>query len=334
MKVSKPIILFYVVVTYVFASYIWWSYLLADKNMLAYEYHLKSARLEYNVEHDLPKDDTLEFSKTAKYKIITDRYDRQRFMIVGEGAVFLLLLALGAYSVRRFLMKEIALARQQRNFMLSITHELKSPLASIKLSLQTFVRRITLEDKFQKLLNNSLSDIDRLENLVDNILLAAKVEDAGYKYDLQVRDISVLIEDVLLRCSSGHGEKWQWQLDIKPDVQCAVDEMPFVSTLLNLVENAMKYSPEGTTIGVNLTTAGNKVQLAVSDEGPGIPHDEKPLIFDKFYRVGNEETRSAKGTGLGLFIVKGVVQNHGGSITVADNKPQGTIFTIILPKAG
>lgn len=332
MNMSKSILLFYVVVTYVFVSYIWWAYLLADKNMQSYEYHIEAARLAYNFENGLAKESQA-FIKTDEYQIITDRYDRQRFMIVGEGAVFLLLLAVGAFSVRRFLMKEIALARQQRNFMLSITHELKSPLASIKLSLQTFTRRITLEEKFQKLLNNSLSDIDRLEALVDNILLAAKVEDTGYKYDLQPRDISVLIEDILLKCSSGYGERWQWNLDIEADVRCAIDEMPFVSTLLNLIENAMKYSPEGTTIGVSLQQAGAKIKLTVSDEGPGIPDEEKDKVFEKFYRIGNEETRSAKGTGLGLYIVKSVVQNHGGSIAISDNKPTGAIFTILLPKA-
>lgn len=323
-------VLFYIVVFYVFASYIWWSFLLMQKNTQSFEYHTEMERVKYNVEHNLLISSDA-FLSTPAYQALVDTYDRQKWMIRGEGAVFLMLLAAGAFSIRRFLSKEIELARQKNNFLLSITHELKSPLASIKLSLQTFARRVEMEPKFQKLVDNSLLDVDRLTSLVDNILFAAKMEDRSYVYHMEEGELSLLVSQVANRYKEQNQQRFNWEIDIEPELDVMMEQTPMTSVVMNLIENAMKYSPKDTTITVNLAKQGKQAKLEVKDQGVGIPPEEAVKVFDKFYRVGNEETRSAKGTGLGLFLVKRVVEEHGGTVQLQANKPNGTIFTILLP---
>lgn len=329
-KGSRTIVLFYIVVFYVFASYIWWSFLLSQKNTQAFEYHTEMERIKYNVENNqLLSSDA--FLSTPAFATLVDTYDRQKWMIRGEAAVFLMLLGAGAFSVRRYLSKEILLARQKNNFLLSITHELKSPLASIKLSLQTFTRRVEMEPKFEKLVNNSLLDVDRLTSLVDNILFAAKMEDRSYVYHMEEGDFSALVSQVANRYREQNQQRFNWQLNITPELDVMMEQTPMTSVLMNLIENAMKYSATGTTITVNLLKQNDQAKLEVIDEGVGIPTKEADKVFEKFYRIGNEETRSAKGTGLGLFLVKRVVEEHGGDVLLSANKPNGTIFTILLP---
>ena len=101
----------------------------------------------------------------------------------------------------------------------------------------------------------------------------------------------------------------------------------------NLVENAMKYSPKESVITVKVTEADREVQLTVIDEGQGIPDEEKRKIFDKFYRAGNENTRTTKGTGLGLYLCRKIVESHNGYISVTDNHPQGSIFAVLFQSA-
>lgn len=329
-KGSRTLILFYIVVAYVFASYIWWSFLLSEKNTQAFEYHIEMERIKYNVENELMISSDA-FLMTPAYLQLVDRYDRQKWMIRGEAAVFLILLAAGALTVRRYLTKEILLARQKNNFLLSITHELKSPLASIKLSLQTFTRRVEMEPKFQKLVNNSLLDVDRLTSLVDNILFAAKMEDRSYVYHMEEGDLSALVSQVAGRYKEQNQTRFDWELNIEPELDILMEQTPMTSVVMNLIENAIKYSPQGTHIKVELSRYANQAKLEVTDQGVGIAADEVDKVFDKFYRIGNEETRSAKGTGLGLFLVKRVVEEHGGTVKLLANKPNGTIFTILLP---
>ena len=329
-KGSRTIILFYIVVSYVFASYLWWSFLLSQKNTEAFQYHTEMERIKYNVENQEAMGSDA-FLGTAAYQALVDRYDRQKWMIRGEGAVFLLLLGAGAFSVRRYLSKEIQLARQKNNFLLSITHELKSPLASIKLSLQTFTRRVEMEPKFQKLVDNSLLDVDRLTSLVDNILFAAKMEDRSYVYHMEEGDLSTMVSQIAGRYKEQNQQHYHWHLNIEPGLDIMMEQTPMTSVVMNLIENAIKYSPKGTHITVNLSKQAKQAKLEVMDEGMGIPLHEASKVFDKFYRIGNEETRSAKGTGLGLFLVKRVVEEHGGTVQLTANKPHGAIFTILLP---
>lgn len=325
-KPERALKIFYIVFAYIILFSLWWAYLLYAKNETAY--HEKFELNEINYETLNPGKSYLE---SDDYSRIYAKYQRQRIMIIAEGSFFILLLVFGLMRVRRVFLKELELAGQQRNFMLSITHELKSPLSTIKLSLQTLVKRKPEPDKAELLVINSLADLERLESLVDNILFAAKIEREEHGFFNEPVNISSLIQqltDRLRHNKNGIEIKTQ----IAPNVHIQTDLAGFTSLIVNLVDNAIKYSEPGSEVFVGLNDNGNDVSLIVADQGVGIPDDEKNKVFLKFYRVGNEDTRKTKGTGLGLYIVKRFVEIYGGEISVEDNQPRGCVFTIRLPK--
>lgn len=250
-------------------------------------------------------------------------------MVMGEGSVFLFLLCVGAYFLHQSIKKEDNLREQQQNFLLSVTHELKSPLAAIKLSLQTIVKRDLDKARQTSLLSNSLKDIERLDDLVENMLLATKIENRSYSFPKEEFDFSELVTKITDRLQI-HSCGCEQVINpvIAPQIKITGDPFTLSSVVTNLVENAVKYSGPCAEVNVELEMQDGHPFLRVSDKGPGIPDAEKMLIFDKFYRVGEENTRKAKGTGLGLFIVKEVLQKHDADISVRDNVPQGTIFEI------
>ena len=250
-------------------------------------------------------------------------------MVMGEGSVFLFLLGVGAYFIHASIKKEDILHDRQQNFLLSVTHELKSPLAAIKLSLQTIVKR-DLEKQMQlSLLNNCLKDIERLDDLVENMLLATKIESRTYSFPKEEFDFSELVTKITDRLQvHSCGNEQLINTKIQSGVKVVGDQFALSSVVTNLVENAVKYSGPCAEIAVELCQFDGKPILTVSDKGLGIPDGEKMLIFDKFYRVGDENVRKSKGTGLGLFIVKEVLQNHDADISVKDNVPQGAIFEV------
>lgn len=250
-------------------------------------------------------------------------------MVMGEGSVFLFLLCIGAYFLHQSIKKEERLREQQQNFLLSVTHELKSPLAAIKLSIQTIVKRDLDKARQTSLLNNSLKDIERLDDLVENMLLATKIENRSYSFPKEEFDFSELVSKITdrLQVHSCGCEQMITPI-IKPGIKVMGDRFALSSVVTNLVENAVKYSGPCADVSVELTQKDGHAFLKVADKGPGIPDGEKMLIFDKFYRVGDENVRKSKGTGLGLFIVKEVLQSHDADISVRDNVPQGAIFEI------
>lgn len=250
-------------------------------------------------------------------------------MVMGEGAVFLFLLCIGAYFLHKSIKKEDRLHEQQTNFLLSVTHELKSPLAAMKLSLQTIVKRDLDKARQTSLLNNSLKDIERLDDLVENMLLATKIENRSYSFPKEEFDFSELIAKITDRLQiHSCGCEQVIKTSIKPGIKIIGDPFALSSVVNNLIENAIKYSGPCAEVGVELADNNGHAYLKVSDRGPGIADAEKMLIFDKFYRVGDESVRKTKGTGLGLFIVKEVLQNHDADISVKDNVPQGAIFEV------
>ncbi|WP_316773085.1 sensor histidine kinase [Pedobacter frigiditerrae] len=250
-------------------------------------------------------------------------------MVMGEGSVFLFLLCVGAYFIHASIKKEDKLHERQQNFLLSVTHELKSPLAAIKLSIETIVKRDLDKEQQAKLLRNSLKDIERLDDLVENMLLATKIESRTYSFPKEEFDLSELVTRITDRLQvHSCGNQQMINTKIDNNIKVMGDKFALSSVVTNLVENAVKYSGPCAEIAVSLCQNDGKPFLTVSDKGPGIPDDEKMLIFDKFYRVGDENVRKSKGTGLGLFIVKEVLQNHDADISVKDNTPQGAIFEV------
>ncbi len=249
-------------------------------------------------------------------------------MIIGEGVVFLGLLIFGAYRLQKAISEEIALNQQQRNFLLSVTHELKSPLAAIKLYLQTIQKRDLDKEKRDTFIQNSLLDIERLDDLVENMLIATKIENNSYTYPKEPLNFSELTQQCVDRVLRNCQDKCQIKSNIQPDIHLIGDAFALNSVVNNLLENAIKYSKELVPIEVVLKQEEERVILSVSDFGTGIPDNEKTKIFDKFYRVGTEDTRKSRGTGLGLFIVKQVLDNHSAQIKVSNNQPSGSIFEV------
>lgn len=251
-------------------------------------------------------------------------------MIIGEGMIFILIFILGMIRLKNHLEKERNYSQQQNNFLLSVTHELKSPLASVKLYLQTILKRDLDREQQKSFLSNSLKDIERLDYLVENVLLATKLENRSFNLPKENFDFSLLIHEVLDRLQKNACKSEMLRGDIESDIVLHADKFAITNVVNNLVENAIKYSPPCATVEVKLYKRENDLVFTVADHGQGIADEEKRLIFNKFYRVGNESTRKTKGTGLGLYIVKTVLQKHNATIRVKDNTPSGSIFEVIF----
>jgi len=260
---------------------------------------------------------------------ITDLQGKKQhriYMIVGEGTVFLLLLLYAFYRIRKASNKEIELVNQQKNFLLSVTHELKTPIAATKLQLQTLLKHKQLSSEQQEqLLLNAVNETNRLNRLIEDVLLANSA-DKELKINKENTDLSQLTQDTISNYFSGKNIRTK----IESGITGFVDKLLFPSLIINLTENALKYSPENAEVEIALNKENGKINLCIRDNGFGIPESEKQKIFEKFYRIGNEETRKAKGTGLGLYIVQKIVAAHHGKIEVTDNKPKGSVFKIAI----
>ncbi len=215
------------------------------------------------------------------------------------------------------------LARRQQNFLLSITHELKTPIATIKLYLQTLQKRVLDKEKQEEAYETMSFENDRLNTLVGKMLLAAKMEDATFALTKENVNLSSVIRHIAKRYDN---KNVNWELMITPEIFFNVDSESIETIVTNLIDNALKYG--GTSIHIQLTRKNGFIELSISDNGIGIATKEQEAIFDRFYRIGSEDTRKTKGTGLGLYIVKTLVKMHNGVITVSNNTPKGTIFNI------
>ncbi|MCW3077356.1 MAG: senX3 2 [Bacteroidetes bacterium] len=257
----------------------------------------------------------------------------QVMMVVGEGTVFLLLLLFGIYKVKQAHQKEMELTNQQKNFFLSITHELKTPIAATKLQLQTLQKHKLSEEIQQQLLANALQETERLNSLIDNVLFASRLESGELVFKKEKENLSKFAQDILFRYYKNNMDKNEITLEIEEGLFIYMDKTAFPSIITNLIDNALKYSFNEKQILFKLRRQGDQILLSVSDTGCGITTDEKKKIFNRFYRSGSEDTRTAKGTGLGLYIVKDLVSNHHADITVTNNVPQGSIFSILFNAA-
>ena len=323
---KNPFLLFYLVFGYIIVFSLWWGYLLVAKNETAFSERMELDRISYET-----KQEPAPYLDSEGYLKLASKYKRQRVMILTEGIVFLVLQILGLWQVRRIFAREIELAAQQRNFLHSITHELKSPLSSVKITFQTLMKRVLEPEQKDKILNNAMNDVIRLESLVDNLLFAAKIERDTHGFSNEELNLSEIVQTVAQKFVVNKKEILI-HTTIQEHIYYSTDLLGFTSVVMNLVENAIKYSPEGTTLSIQLVETTNKVTIEVKDEGYGIADEEKEKVFDKFYRIGSEDTRKTKGTGLGLFIVKRFVEIYKGNIVVKDNEPTGSIFTLDLPK--
>jgi len=313
-------VLIYVLGGYVLLQFVWWAYMLVDLNGEIYQLRLELLRTS-----GLPSPEELILKAE-----LDQRLSKRIWMVLGEGAVFMVLLALGFRAVQRSIVRELQLAAQQRNFLLSVTHELKSPIAAIRLQLQTLAGRDLPEEKRQHLYRRGLADTDRLQGLVENLLLVNRVEAGKFPVHREVTDLGVLVHRI---CQSHFGEemergKVKFSAPVQVHFSCDADAMR--SIVVNLVENGLKYGG-GSQVEISLGIGPAEVRLTVADGGPGVPKADRERIFQRFFRMGNEDTRATKGTGIGLYLVRQLVEMHGGTVSVEDNDPSGARFDVRFP---
>ena len=265
------------------------------------------------------------------FRYIEDKEQSRKRQYMAEGVTFLLVILIAAGVVYSSIRRNQKLSSQQSNFMLSITHELKSPIAAIKLNIQTMARRKLSEDMQQQLLARSEREADRLDDLCNNLLLATQMESRGYAPSVERVNISELVNASLGLYQDR--SKHELNSEVEPHCYATVDALLLKLAINNLLENAVKYTPTSEQINVRLSKIDDDILLAVADTGDGISDDEKVKVFRKFYRVGNENARKTKGTGLGLYLTSRIVKGFNGTILVRDNQPKGSVFEVILPAA-
>jgi K+-sensing histidine kinase KdpD len=252
------------------------------------------------------------------------------FMILSEGSVFFLILILGLWKIRSSIKKELKFSERQNNFLLSVTHELKTPLAANKLYLQTIVKRDLDVTKRTELIEKAIVENQRLEVMIDNILNATRLENKVVQLHKEHLNLSDLLQQIANRFNKSL-QSDLIQLETEKDVFIDADSFMIETVINNLIENALKYAGHQKIIILYLKQIENKrIVFGVKDEGPGVPLESQTEIFEKFMRSGNEETRSQKGTGLGLFIAAEFIRIHGGRIVYKNNKPIGANFEITL----
>jgi two-component system sensor histidine kinase CiaH len=260
-----------------------------------------------------------------KINAIENKRARKITQFVGEGISFLAVILVGAVFVYRATRRQIKLSVQQQNFMMAITHELKTPIAITKLNLETLQKRKLEEEKQHKIISNTLDEANRLNALCNNILFTAHLEGGAYNSTKQEINFSELTED----CIEDYAKRFpnrNIEADIQQQVYINGESLLLQMLINNLIENALKYSPKELFIKVTLEKQHEQIIFKVADEGFGVPLAERKKIFQKFYRSGNENIRTTKGTGLGLYLCSKIVEGHNGNITMTNNLPQGSIF--------
>jgi signal transduction histidine kinase len=256
------------------------------------------------------------------------KLSKKKWMYATEGIVMIVLLFWGILWVYRTFEKSIKLNQQQNNFLLSVTHELKTPIASVKLYLETLLKRDLDKEQQHTILKNSINDTNRLRVLVDNLLLSAQLETNHYEPLMTKINLSELLNKIVGQYAEPRNLQERIIKNIEHQVFVTGDEFAIETIVINLLTNAEKYSDNNITI---LLKSDNKhIILSVLDLGIGISDVDKQRLFDKFYRVGEEQTRKTKGTGLGLFIVKKLVKINHATIEVKNNHPKGTNFEVIF----
>lgn len=227
--------------------------------------------------------------------------------------------------------KILRLNAQQNNFLLAVTHELKTPISAARLALQT-VKKDTSLKLLPKMLEMANSNLLRLSNMVEQILMATRFESKFVDPVFSEKNISELIQEAIISLELTAERKGRLLTNTPDGIIGEVDEKMLKTVIKNLITNAFKYSEDESVVEIILTDSMSQYQIQVKDQGIGILDSDKKRVFEKFYRVGEEKTRSQPGSGLGLYLVKQITEMHGGKVSILDNKPQGTIFILKINK--
>jgi len=313
-KLRFVFIVYWFLLAYIVAALVWWFIELNNQN------------------RQMTTHDTSQLKKDSpgyleEVKKITEKEKRKTAQYIGEGSVFFLVIMAGAFFIFRAVRRQLRVGQQQQNFMMAITHELKTPIAVTKLNLETLLKRKLDEAQTQKLLQKSIQETNRLNALCNNILLVSQIEDRRYNISSEHINFSELVMESANEFISRFPQH-TYHTDVTNELYINGDRLLLQLAINNLIDNATKYSGKESAITISLHEEAGKIKLAVKDEGKGIADADKKKVFEKFYRVGNKATKEAKGTGLGLYLTKKIALQHKAAISVSDNLPTGSIFTI------
>ncbi len=253
------------------------------------------------------------------------------------GVIFFALIITGLVLNTIFLVREIRRNEQHDAFLNAVTHELKTPIASIKLYLETLKTREVADEKRREFYDVMIADSNRLLNTVEQVLQASRTREKQRQLNISEIDLGKMLGESIKIVQT------RYKLDetaIKftqpaaADINVFGDASELQTVFTNLLDNAVKYSAEIPKISVRIKNPGDKkVQIFIKDSGIGLNSSEFKRIFKRFYRVSNLSTQEKKGTGLGLFIVKAIIENHGGKISAVSNgEGKGSTFIVQLPK--
>jgi signal transduction histidine kinase len=311
--IVKPLRVIYVfywfLLAYILAALVFWFIALNTQNKELVNFRIQG--IESNETNRLKEERRIKFEahrKIAQY--------------IGEGVTFLLLILTGAVLVFRFIKKQLVQSQQQRNFMMAITHELKTPIAVTKLNLETMQIRKLEYSQQQKLIRSTIQEANRLNTLCNNMLLLSQLDAGGYTLTKEKIDIGTLAndcaEDFIARLPDRKIE-----VDIQDETIIIGDKLSLQLAINNLLDNALKYSAKQDVVLIKVFKENKRIRLQVIDTGSGISAKEKERIFEKYFRG---EQRQTKGTGLGLYLSKEIVKQHHGDIYMTNNTPRGCIF--------
>jgi len=254
---------------------------------------------------------------------------RQQRWTLALLAAAVLTAGLALFSIHRTVARERRLAEMKSQFVSSVSHELRAPLGSIRLMAEALQQeKVARPAEFHTLIAREGA---RLSHLIENVLDFARIEDGRKRYRFEESDLSALVRETL-RVMQPLARERDVQLAFELDeITATLDPGAIQQALVNLLDNAIKFSPERGVVHLHLHATESRWQLSVRDHGPGIPRAEQRAIFERFHRLGNELRRETRGAGIGLSIVQHVAEAHHGRITVKSSPPDGSTFTLDLP---
>jgi signal transduction histidine kinase len=309
--------LFVFLVLFIMAQAVWWVVFMAQ---------LADEKVELAQQLD------------AQPRIVDELHQEEvsrQVMLGMEGVVFLLLLLVGIWLIYRALVRTEQLKTRQQNFLMAVTHELKTPLASIKLYLDSLQSQKIPEEKKRSVVPRMKQDVMRLEQMVENMLDVGRFERKAFRLHFHRTNLSSLVNSVI----DAVGElPTKIPPEIKRDIETGLfvqgDSAALRRALHAVLDNSLKYN-DGLQISirVSLHASDGKAVITVTDKGIGLEKKELEAVFDRFYRVGNEMTRTSQGTGLGLYLGREMIRLHKGKITASsDGLGRGAQFVITLPR--
>jgi signal transduction histidine kinase len=266
----------------------------------------------------------------AEIEKIKTRLDSKQNAWLGEGITVGLLTLIIIGLMYYFLDRMIRFNQQKANFMMAVTHELKTPIAAAKLAIQTVIRNKNQANQ-ERVLEISKQSMDRLSGLMERVLLATQFENRLPSKNEKWIHIHEIISQAIEEGQFSIGETLKNNLVESKDFLIYCDAQMLKIVFINLFTNSIKYSEENcVNVSVNSFVRDGVFGVTVTDQGIGIPSEERNRIFEKFYRVGDERTRSRQGSGLGLYLVKQILNLHKANIEVTANVPNGSKFNIVF----